>query len=347
MMTITQKRTNQGFGLVELMISITLGLLLTAAVLQTFIAANTSYRIQDSLSQIQEAGRYTLHFLGQDLRMAGYMGCASIDTVPINILSSNPPDDVKNMGTATAVVGQNNVAAGNTLDAVPGSDTIKIRRASSTSAQLTGNLAAENANIKILGNDIGLQAGDYVFITDCLNADLFTATSVSNSAGEVTIAHANNVNIDNKLSKAYGADAEIFAFETVDYFIRDTGRTTTNGNPVRALYVQRRSAGSGGAAPTAYELVEGVEDLQITYGEDTNDDANIDRYVDAANVADWSEVLSVRLELLLIGDDDNVVHSTGSDLAQVVEFNGENIVNNDGRYRRALTNVFAIRNKLP
>ncbi|HCS28037.1 MAG TPA: hypothetical protein DIW43_11325, partial [Spongiibacteraceae bacterium] len=76
-------------------------------------------------------------------------------------------------------------------------------------------------------------------------------------------------------------------------------------------------------------------------------DANIDRYVDAANVANWSEVLSVRLELLLVGDDDNVVHTTGSDLTQVVEYNGANIANNDGRYRRALTNVFAIRNKLP
>ena len=94
MRTITIKPKNAGFGLVELMVSITLGLLLTAAVMQTLVAANTSYRIQDSLSQIQEAGRYAIHFLGKDLRMAGYMGCASLSNVPVNNIADYPSGNV-------------------------------------------------------------------------------------------------------------------------------------------------------------------------------------------------------------------------------------------------------------
>lgn len=342
----TQSARSAGFGLIELMVSITLGLLLTAAVLQTFIAANTSYRIQDSLSQVQEAGRYATHFLGKDLRMAGYMGCAALDSVPVNVISKAPPADVS-FALNTVVVGDNNVAAGNAYSAVVGTDVITLKRASNLSAQLTGNLAAVNAQIQIAGNPLGLVAGDYILISDCINADLFTASSVSSSAGTVTIAHANNVNIDNNLSKAYGPDAEIYGFESVNYFVRDTGRTTSNGNPIRALFVQRRAAGSAGAAPAAYELVEGIENMQVTYGEDTNDDNNIDRYVDGANVASWGEVLSVRVEFLLVSDTDNVVAQTGSDIAQVVTFAGAAVNNTDGRYRRAITNVFAIRNKLP
>lgn len=347
-MTIKNTRIirSSGFGLVELMVSITLGLLLTAAVLQTFIAANTSYRIQDSLSQIQEAGRYATHFLGKDLRMAGYMGCASLDSVPVNVLSKTPPADVT-FDLNTVVVGNNNVAAGNAYNAVPGSDVVTLKRGSSLSAQLTGNMTSENAQIQISSNPLGLVKDDYVLITDCINADLFTATTVASSAGMVTIAHANDANTDNRLSKAYGPDAEIFGFESISYFVRDTGRDTSNGNPIHALYVQRRAAGSGGAAPTAYELVEGVENMQITYGEDTNDDNNIDRYVDGTSVASWADVLSVRVELLLASDTDNVVSQTGSATAQVVTFGGATVNNSDGRYRRAITNVFAIRNKLP
>lgn len=335
-----------GFGLVELMVSITLGLLLTAAVLQTFIAVNTSYRIQDSLSQVQESGSYAAHFLGKDVRMAGYMGCASLDSVAVNILSTNTPADVS-FNLNSVVVGSNNVTTGNTFSAVTGSDVVTLKRGSNTSVQLTGNMTSDDAIIQINGNPIGLVAGDYVLISDCINADLFTATTVSNSSGTITIAHANNDNNDNKLSKAYGPDAEVFGFESVSYFIRDTGRTTSNSNPIHALYVQRRTAGSAGAAPAAYELVEGVENMQITYGEDTNNDNNIDRYVDAENVSSWGAVLSVRTELLIVSDIENVVSKTGDATAQAVTFAGAAVNNTDGRYRRAITTVFAIRNKLP
>ena len=335
-----------GFGLVELMVSITLGLLLSAAVLQTFLAANTSYRIQDSLSQIQESSRYAIHFLGQDLRMAGYMGCASPSSVSVNIISRNPPADVV-FDLDTIVVGSDNVDTTNSFNAVGNTDVLSLRRASNKSAQLTGNMASDNANIQIVDNNLGLVAGAYVLITDCVNADLFTATGVSRSAGKVTIAHANDVNTTNKLSKPYGPDAEVFGFESINYFVRDTGRTTSGGNPIRALYIQKRTLGSAGANPDAYELVEGVENLQVTYGEDTNDDRSIDRYVDGANVGSWADVLSVRVELLLASNEDNVVGKTGAETAQEITFNGANVVNNDGRYRKVITSVFAIRNKLP
>ena len=349
MRTIKSNQNMAGFGLVELMVSITLGLLLTAAVIQTLVAANTSYRIQDSLSQIQEAGRYAIHFLGKDLRMAGYMGCASLSNVPVNNIadypSGNVPADIVFV-LNNVVRGSNNVAAGNAWNAVPNTDVITLRRATSQSVRLTGNMAAMNANIQIDGNPLGFQQYDYLMITDCLNADLFVANNVSNSSGTVTITHPQSVNTDVNLSKAYGPDAEVFGFESVSYFVRDTGRDTDGGNDIHALYVQRRSAGSGGAAPAAYELVEGVENMQLTFGEDTDNDNGVDVYRTANNVANWENVLSVKIEILLVSDQENVVAQTGSDIAQVVTFNGAAVQNNDGRYRRAISNVFTIRNKL-
>ena len=345
---MTRTHSSAGFGLVELMVSITLGLLLTAAVVQTFIAANTTFRIQDSLARVQETSRYAVHFLGRDLRMTGYMGCASLSTVTVNTLSNNPPADVT-FTPATVIQGVNNVVAGNTLNAVVGTDTVTIKRATSLSASLIGTMSGTNAALEVATNPAGLVAGDFAFVSDCLNADLFTVTAVGTNAGNVTLAHttASAANTSADVSKLYGPDAEVLGFESVTYFIRDTGRDTDNGNNIHALYSLRRTAGSGGTAPTAYELVEGVENMQLRYGEDTNDDDSVDVYVDAANVTNWQNVISVQVDLLIVSEQDNIVAKTGSDNAQTVTFNGAAVNNTDGRYRRAVSYVFAIRNNLP
>ena len=56
---------------------------------------------------------------------------------------------------------------------------------------------------------------------------------------------------------------------------------------------------AGNADRANEELAEGIEDMQITYGVDTNNDKAVDQYVTANAVADWATVLSVRISLLL------------------------------------------------
>ena len=53
----------RGFGLIELMIAITLGLILSTAIIQVFLASRTSYQLQESLSMIQENARFGMHFM--------------------------------------------------------------------------------------------------------------------------------------------------------------------------------------------------------------------------------------------------------------------------------------------
>lgn len=46
-------------------------------------------------------------------------------------------------------------------------------------------------------------------------------------------------------------------------------------------------------------IAEGVEDLQLRYGEDTDGDGVANRYVSATDVGDWSAVVSVQATLLV------------------------------------------------
>jgi type IV pilus assembly protein PilW len=60
-----------GFSLIELMISLTLGLILSAAVVQVMISNNSTERLNRSIASVQENGRFIIARLRNDLIMTG------------------------------------------------------------------------------------------------------------------------------------------------------------------------------------------------------------------------------------------------------------------------------------
>ncbi len=92
----------------------------------------------------------------------------------------------------------------------------------------------------------------------------------------------------------------------------------------------------------AEELVENVEQMQISYGVDTNGDRQLDEYRAASAVANWENVLSVRISLLLAGVEDNVTEDP-----QQVTFDGVTFTAGDRRLYQVMTTTVALRNRLP
>lgn len=56
---------------------------------------------------------------------------------------------------------------------------------------------------------------------------------------------------------------------------------------------------SGSRSADVQSIARGVENLQLTYGEDTDADGTPDRYVSSANVSSWGNVLSVNIAVLV------------------------------------------------
>jgi type IV pilus assembly protein PilW len=82
-MRSVQLRHARGFTLVELMVAVTIGLLLTVAVAQLFVGSRRSYATSDDLSRMQENMRYAHDVLSRTIRMSGYMSAPtrfSVDT---------------------------------------------------------------------------------------------------------------------------------------------------------------------------------------------------------------------------------------------------------------------------
>jgi prepilin-type N-terminal cleavage/methylation domain-containing protein len=72
-------KRQDGFSLIEVMLALVLGLILTGGAISLFIANKQSYRMAEALARIQETGRYAIDAVGEDLRMAGHAGCAPRD----------------------------------------------------------------------------------------------------------------------------------------------------------------------------------------------------------------------------------------------------------------------------
>lgn len=324
---ITRQR---GLSLVELMIASLLGLLLMGGIIQLFLSSNATYRVQEGLSRVQETGRYAIDRLAYDIRLAGYVGCGNLDRIPLNVIAVNPPP----FDMSVALVGfENGVGWANptTVAREPGTDVIEIRRASDLSMSLTGNMTADNANIQIVENTLDAQQNQALFITDCVSADLFRASSVSNAASgaQVTIAHANNVNTTNRLSKAYSGDAKVMALRQLTYFV---GRANAGAAP--GLYIYDGT--------NTLELVSGVEGMEFQYGVDPDRNFAINGYVDANAVANWNTVRSVRIALLAATTDD--VKPVAESLTYTLL--GADRTIDDRRLRQVFGADVAVRNRL-
>lgn len=62
----------RGFTLVEILVSLVIGLFLTAGLIQLLLGNRQTYRVLDNLSELQENGRFAMDMLSRHIRMAGF-----------------------------------------------------------------------------------------------------------------------------------------------------------------------------------------------------------------------------------------------------------------------------------
>ena len=70
----------KGFTLIEMMISVLLGTILIAGVVNVFLSTKQSYRMGEGMTLMQSTGRATLDFLSRELQMAGFPQASAIES---------------------------------------------------------------------------------------------------------------------------------------------------------------------------------------------------------------------------------------------------------------------------
>lgn len=361
---VTLTKLQSGLSLIELMIAIALGLLLTLGVTQIYLSGSATYRQTQGLAHAQESARFVSAILTPDLRSAGSRGCLALMNRPLDQIVDNRlnggltvpidrpvqgwnyngtgPGENFNLAAAINTPSAGNWSSGTAGTALPAalegsvitnSDVIIVNAISSIGAPVD-SANPQNGNSINLTDASGVEAERIILATlgDCSEGELFQKSNNAN-ASSVTMAGAgiNPGNNSNNFNLNYQPNTRVYEFTAVAYYVGQG----TNGEP--ALFRRLMTPLSN-----PQELVSGVETLQILYGVDTAGTTAADSYMSANQVTNWQNVVSIRFGTMtrsqsevLIEENTRAFNLLGSEVSQ--------LNNGDRRARLVSTETSALR----
>ncbi|HEX2539948.1 MAG TPA: PilW family protein [Caldimonas sp.] len=318
-------RTHQrGFSLVELMVGLTLGLIMTSALLVIFANASTSGQNLRRSSVQLDNGRYAAELLRDDIRLAGFYG---------------------EIGTAAAVSADPDPCSTAPVAFTSVPPTVPPAVRGYTGGQLLGCLAhrqPDTAAIVIRRLDIDavlpgtLAAGSqyYVQYSFCESDTLAPSLLYDRIPA--------NFNLKDRTC---AAPNRVRAFVSRIYFIASCNRCAGGGDGMPTL--KRLELLNGQLVETA--LVEGIEHMRFEYGFDLDGNGTPDSYLTQPALlgpaADWANVMAVKLHFV----SRSLEKAAGSETlasAQSFDFGGAGVHNvaRDGYVRRAHGNTIRLVN---
>lgn len=374
-----------GLTLVELMIAMTISSILMIGISNIYSSSKQAYKINDEFSVLQENARLAFRFLTQDIRMAGYVGCAwstgtNVDSTLDTTSMSADLDDFLNgfdtgiegydaTGTepgtaidmATLTSGFNRTVNGLFTGHVDGSDIIVVRHAESGGVKLSGNKNSANFTIQDGGDQVlsgmpgsqchapsGICEDDILMVSDCSKARIFQVTQMTAlGSNEIRVVHSGTGTPGNSTISWGGSssdpstwfapgDSEILKMGAYAYFIANG----TSGLPTLKRLKNKEV--------TPYELVEGVENMQVLYGIDANGDGRANQYV-VAPVAVANNIVSVRISLLMSTPGEIPKRNNDTKVYKMLSLNDTVNVRvtpkADRRIRKVFTTTIKLRNK--
>ncbi len=309
-----------GLSLVEMMIGLAIGLVLSAGLLTLLANTSRSFKVQDDFARLQENGALTLRYLLDDVRMAGFYGwassvgslettmrnaiaitsdCGAVVTASGAALNMELPISVDNALTPATVtaaypcIAANNFLAGSPVIAMRGATGYRVwdRNANDN---LTDDIAAETNFTNTL------------YVQSSPAQDPNTIIFKGSDYAALRAAGLNRAYTPGGGIVCAGCEGPVFEYQAHVYYVRPCSRPT-------APATECSPAGTddgGRSIPTLVRhelvgttmqltpLVEGVERLTLLYGQDTNQDGIPDRFTgNPAGLGD--SITAVRLAVLV------------------------------------------------
>lgn len=321
-MVAPRRRAGQaGFTLVELMVSLVLGLVLLIGVAGIFVTSRQSYTANENLARLQESARVSFELLVREIRESGSLPCGTRAVANVVRSAGSTPwwanwDDGPLRGYDGAQPSAMRAFGSSSATRVNATDGILILR----------TVSDESAVKMLLGHDpttstlrvpsaAGITADDVIAVCDSSSA----ALAVVQSTTAVDVKYDSPDNCSTNLGyptgscdgltpvKTFGVGSIVAKFDPAFWYVG------VNNRGGRSLYRQGKNK--------AEEMVPGVHDMQIEYlvrsasGIATNWVTASDvpfTATEAWTAANPSQAIAVRLTLVLRSD--NNTNSSGKPL---------------------------------
>ena len=286
--TFANRQTQRGLSLIELMISITIGLLILSALSTLFVNQSRTRSELDKSNRMIDNGRYALELLSDNLKLAGFYDNfmpsgtpatapdpCTVPTTSLDVLLHHVQGYNAATATATASPPAACVTAGLT-SLNPGSDILVLRRASTSTP-----VAAAAA----------VAATTYLQVSNC-STDTSGSYQIAPGTAAFTAFHKKNCT-----DSGPGVDdgpATLRPFIVQVYFVSPDNNT---GDGIPTLKRMEFNPATG-AIDLITPLVEGIEYMQIDYGLDTDADGVANSYIDAPALANWPNIVSIKINII-------------------------------------------------
>jgi type IV pilus assembly protein PilW len=323
----------RGLTLIELMLGVTLGFLISGVVLSLYINTSRSLAQNERYAWMQENARFVLKTLSEDLSMADFWGRVIATDVIGTSLTSPVGDcgidiDIFNGDTAilvnnyhaSPVSSQFTPCAAITTDMRPSTDLLALKRVEGSSTASTFVDAADVDN-------------------DSNTSEILTLGASDLSNGTVYLRATGNAGSfidDASSSNPPGNGQSDWRYMPRVYFVRNFYETA--GDQIPALC---RLVISGIGLTQTECIAEGIEDFHVQFGIDTDQNAVANIYTSTPTLAEMEYAVSARVYLLArsIEADPHFTNATQYVL-------GDTIVPaaNDGFYRRVYSTTISLRN---
>jgi type IV pilus assembly protein PilW len=350
----------RGLSVVELLISLIIGMAVIAGSIQVVVSSKRSFLDQDEVSFIQANARYALDLMGKDIRMAGYLGCAALQTVEkADAIDKDSLDDKLRVyvsldglrgfewGSATADLPEDFKDK-----AIADTDALVIRRAGERELNIKSH-DSTTATIN-LWDQHNYTVGSTLMVSDasCRNVGLFQISGPATVPAQVVRHELSGTGNCTSIIKGefscsgspsppgspassfYSPGSKLMEFVAHAYYIGES-------DVMPGVPALRRQIFNANGAPgtTSEEVALGVENMKIIYELDSNGDGNVDQARKASEISDaeWGKVLSVKISLVFRSQAAVLPVSESKTLAGT-DYND--------RYMRQLVNAsFRIRNR--
>lgn len=251
-------KRQRGLTLIEMMVAMAIGVFLTWGAIQMYASSKRNYTASESMSRLQENGRFALETIEPDVRMAGYW-----------VQTSN--------GASVAVP----VGLGVTCD---------------------GGLAVTGWALRM---GVPVEADDDNYAQLCPPQTVARPGSdvlvVRHATGEMQAPQAGQIqvrrqNLSSSLFNDGSAGGEVHGLVVDAYYVDSNSSFTPNTPSLRRLTLEKNGLMQD------EEVAVGVENLQVQFGIDTNNDGAPDRYVDPDNPVvnnPTSRIVAVRIWMLI------------------------------------------------
>ena len=321
--THINKYQQQGLGLVELMIAMTLSLLLSVAVITVFTANSRSFNQDENVLRMQDDARHALREIAFELSMAGHYA-------DLLIPGSVTPDDSLTLTTDCGPIGADEWMY-QTVAPGTGQFLSVVALDNATAAAAAANFSCIDAGEFQDGTDIvSIKRVAGIRATAALNGRVYLRTN-----GTVGLLFEEPMTAVPAI--AIPAPRADWEYRPNIFFIRNYAQAPGDGIPTLCRKIL------SGATPGMQTecLAAGIEDLQVEYGIDTSEDGNANVFLPNPTIVQMQTVVSARIFVLARTLENDIRYDNDKtyNVSNAVPF-----VPNDGFHRRVVSTTVSIQN---